>query len=97
MKRLSLIVAALAVMVLVAGCQKYDDSQIRQEIKELVDECYCGMFYGCSSLKNISVAFTDWKDGSATPFWVIGVPAEGTFECPENPEVNLHINSRLYN
>ena len=35
MKKLSLIVSAIAAMVLAAGCQKYDDSQIRQEIKDL--------------------------------------------------------------
>ena len=32
-----LIIAALAVVCMVAGCQKYDDTQIRQEIKDLGD------------------------------------------------------------
>ena len=45
------------------------------------------MFYGCSNLKSINVAFTDWGDGSATPDWVADVAAKGNFECPEGLEV----------
>ena len=56
--------------------------------KELFYGCYYEMFYGCSSLTDIKVAFTDWReDIDATTGWVEGVGAEGTFECPEGLEV----------
>ena len=46
------------------------------------------MFYGCSKLNDIKVAFTDWsEDIEATVDWVAGVGAEGSFECPEGLEV----------
>ncbi|MCQ2176760.1 MAG: hypothetical protein MJY41_02335, partial [Bacteroidales bacterium] len=52
---------------------------------ELVYGCYYEMFYGCSKLNDIKVAFTDWsEDIEATVDWVAGVGTEGTFECPEN-------------
>ena len=55
---------------------------------DLAGECYSSMFYGCSSLNEIKVAFTDWhKDIDATAGWVAGVGSIGTFECPESLEV----------
>ena len=45
---------------------------------------YREMFNGCTSLANITVAFTSWDPSSQYDFynWVTGVAASGTFTCP---------------
>lgn len=49
--------------------------------------CYNGMFRDCTSLKEISVAFTSWTN--ATSGWVNGVGSTGTFKCPSGLNATL--------
>ena len=48
--------------------------------------CYDGMFYGCTSLSEISVSFEDWQDDDSrtapTYGWLSDVAPTGTFICP---------------
>ena len=56
--------------------------------KKLEAGCYESMFDDCPKLNYIKVGFEDWhEDIGATAGWVVGVGAEGTFECPEGLEV----------
>ena len=41
------------------------------------------MFYGCSSLNRVEVAFNQWVDGCTTS-WLYKVAPQGKFICPEN-------------
>ena len=51
---------------------------------DLANGCYAYMFYCCSSLNHIKVAFKDWEGGEdATYAWIYGVAETGNFECPE--------------
>lgn len=46
---------------------------------------YNSMFNGCSSLKQITVKFTDWNEAEqSTNNWLSGVALTGTFYCPSN-------------
>ena len=51
----------------------------------LADSCYSNMFSDCTALEEVTVAFTDWGDGS-TYNWLSGVAATGTFTCPADLE-----------
>jgi hypothetical protein len=53
----------------------------------LVDGCYVGMFYKCTSLTKVKVAFTSWHE-SATDFWFFNASPTGTFVCPEGLPVD---------
>ena len=48
----------------------------------LTRSCYEDMFQGCRNLTSIDVSFTEWDTLGATPRWVEGVAASGTFTCP---------------
>ena len=41
------------------------------------------MFYKCSNLAYIKVAFTDWKGVTSTINWATDVAKNGTFICPK--------------
>ena len=49
----------------------------------LANHCYHQTFYNCQALNYVKVAFTNWTDDSATSYWLDGVSATGTFECPQ--------------
>ena len=48
----------------------------------LAEDCMVNMFRGCSNLSSITVKFTNWDNGAYTNYWVDGVAASGTFNCP---------------
>lgn len=46
----------------------------------LTSYCYRSMFESCSNLISITVAFTNWSDGTSN--WMYDINSNGTFYCP---------------
>ena len=53
---------------------------------KLVLYCYSNMFYGCSSLNNITCLLFKYFNHTVTSNWVSGVASSGTFY--KNPNMN---------
>jgi hypothetical protein len=65
-----------------SGCKNLTTAPELPATKLSYNCCYSSMFSNCTSLKNISVNFTEWNDISFNS-WVNNVSPAGTFNAPE--------------
>ena len=56
-----------------------NSAELRQT--QLSTGCFAYMFYGCSALNSVEVAFTEWLSG-ATTSWMAAVSGSGAFTKP---------------